>query len=123
MKLKSFAALFFLVSLSATASADRYPHQRCFPVWLRAAKNNVVEKKKAAIKIYPNPSTDGTVRVVSNTAGKLNFYIFDMDGTLLHQAVIHENEKHTITDLKKGVYTYDAFYKDEGIDHGKLIVK
>lgn len=82
-----------------------------------------VSEKKAAIKLYPNPSTNGTVRILSNTAGPINFYIFELDGTLRHQAVIDERGKHTVTGLTKGVYTYDVFYKDEGIEHGKLIVK
>jgi hypothetical protein len=55
--------------------------------------------------------------------GKLHFYVFDAEGTLLHQAVIRGKEKHTIKNLKKGIYLYDAFYNDEGIEHGKLIVK
>lgn len=123
MNLKFFTASFLLISLSGTASSD-ISYNRDSTLFPRpAVKVEVVEKKKEAIKLYPNPSTNGTVRVVSNTAGNLNFYIFDLDGTLLHQAVIKEKGKHTISNLKKGVYTYDAFYNDEGIEHGQLIVK
>ena len=120
MNLKFGTAAFLLFSLSGAASAHLSKHREISV--LPMAKEAVV-KKKAALKLYPNPSTDGTVRVVSNTAGALNFYIFDVDGTLLHQAVIKEKQKHVITNLKKGIYTYDAFYNDEGIEHGKLIVK
>lgn len=123
MNLKSCTVAFLLISLSGTASADisKGRTYRSYDPFI--VKKEVLEKKKAAIKLYPNPSTNGTVSVVSNTAGKLNFYIFDLDGTMLHQAVINEKEKHTISNLKKGIYTYDAFYNDEGIEHGKLIVK
>jgi|SRR5215218_292405 len=119
MNLKFSTAAFLLFSLSGAASGHLNKRSTLiFPI-----PENVVAKKKAAIKLYPNPSPDGTVRVISNTAGTLNFYIFDIDGTLLHQAVIQEKQKHVITNLKKGIYTYDAFYNDEGIEHGKLIVK
>ena len=121
MTLKSCTAFVLLISLSGSASVDTGSLKQQ-PV-LPPAKKEVVEKRKEAIKLYPNPSTDGTVRVVSDTAGKLHFYIFDLDGTLMHQAVIKEKQRHTISNLKKGVYTYDAFYNDEGIEHGKLIVK
>jgi hypothetical protein len=119
MNLKFGTAAFLLLSLSGAASAEL--HSRSTAA-LESATVLPVEKK-AAIKLYPNPCTNGTVQVVSNITGKLNFYIFDLDGTLLHQAVINEKQKHTITNLKKGIYTYDAFYNDEGIEHGKLIVK
>jgi hypothetical protein len=119
MNLKPFTAFALLLTLSGTASADTSQHHTS----AKPVPPKTVLQKKAAVKLYPNPSTTGRVRVVSQTPGMLNFYIFGVDGTLLHQAVLNENEKHTITNLKKGVYTYDAFYNDEGIEHGKLIVK
>lgn len=88
---------------------------------LPIVKEAAAEKK--AIKLYPNPSTNGTVRIESKMAGTIHFYVFDLEGTLLHQAVLTERGKHTISKLKKGTYTYDAFYNDEGIEHGQLIVK
>lgn len=123
MNLKSCTVAVLMISLSGTAWADVKPVRNRLIFPFAVVKEAVVEKKKAAIKLYPNPSANGTVRIVSNTAGQLNFYIFELDGTLLHQVAIEENGKHTITNLKKGVYTYDAFYNDEGIEHGKLIVK
>ena len=123
MNLKSFTAFFLLISLSGTVSADVTNNAIANSNHPIPVKSESVYQKKVALKLYPNPSTDGTIRVVSNTDGKLNFYIFDLEGTLLHQAVIKEKGKHTISNLKKGVYTYDAFYNDEGIEHGKLIVK
>lgn len=119
MNLKFCTAALLLISLSGAASAEsNNVTDALLPVTPIAVKN-----KKAALRLYPNPSVNGTVRVVSNTAGKLHFYIFDLDGTMLHQALIGEGEKHTVKNLKKGIYTYDAFYNDEGVEHGKLIVK
>jgi hypothetical protein len=122
MNQKLCTAAFLLLSFGTAAWADS-TYQRTTVLPHASANVHMAEKKKAAVKLYPNPSTNGTVRVVSNTAGNINFYIFEMDGTLLHQAIIGEGKKHTVTNLKKGVYTYDVFYNDEGIEHGKLIVK
>jgi len=120
MNLKFGTVAFLLLILTCALSADANKNSR---VVLPASKVASIEKKKPAIKLYPNPCTTGTIQVVSNTPGQLNFYIFDLEGTLLHQAVIQQKQKHIITNLKKGVYTYDAFYNDEGVEHGKLIVK
>jgi hypothetical protein len=121
MNLKSCALFVLLFALSGAASADagRHNHRSLPPV----AGKKMVAKKKATLKLYPNPSTNGTVRVVSNMAGKLHFYVFDLEGTMLHRAVIAGRGRHTITNLNKGIYTYDAFYNDEGIEHGTLTVK
>mgnify|MGYP003577025335 CR=1 FL=1 len=79
--------------------------------------------KKEAVKLYPNPSTDGRITVSSNRTETLHFYVFDLDGTLLHQVVLKDKQKKTIENLKKGIYVYDAFLNDEGIVHGNIIVK
>lgn len=80
-----------------------------------AMKNNVV-------KLYPNPSY-GKISVSANSKGKLNFYIFDLEGTLVYQTVLNKNERKTIENLAKGMYTYDVFEKDESIEEGKIIIK
>ncbi|MGV3657009.1 MAG: T9SS type A sorting domain-containing protein [Chitinophagaceae bacterium] len=88
-------------------------------VALKAAK--IV--KKDAVKLYPNPSTDGRITISSNRTETLHFYVFDLDGTLLHQVILKDKQKKTIENLKKGIYVYDAFLNDEGIEHGNIIVK
>lgn len=77
---------------------------------------------KSVVKLYPNPSY-GKVSVGSNTSSLLHFYIFDLEGTLVFQAVLDNKEKRTIEHLKKGTYLYDVFEKDESIEEGKIIIK
>ena len=79
--------------------------------------------KKQVVKLYPNPSYNGTVTISSNSDKPLHFYVFDVEGTLLHQVVLKEKEKQTINNLKKGTYVYDAFLNDEGVDHGSISVR
>ena|SRR5947209_5916446 len=79
--------------------------------------------KKDAIKLSPNPSYDGKVSVVSNVSETLHFYIFDLEGTLIYQAVLNNKEGKTIDKLNKGTYMYDVFQNDESIEEGKIIVK
>jgi hypothetical protein len=77
---------------------------------------------KSVVKLYPNPSY-GKVSVSSTTSSLLHFYIFDLEGTLVFQAVLDNKERRTIEHLKKGTYLYDVFEKDESIEEGKIIIK
>ena len=77
---------------------------------------------KSVVRLYPNPSY-GKVSVSANTSSILHFYIFDLEGTLVFQAVLNNKEKRTVDHLKKGTYLYDVFENDESIEEGKIIIK
>lgn len=77
---------------------------------------------RSVVKLYPNPSY-GKVSVSANSSSSLHFYIFDLEGTLVYQAVLNNKEKKTIEHLKKGTYMYDVFEKDESVEEGKIIIK
>jgi hypothetical protein len=78
---------------------------------------------KNVVRIYPNPSYNGTINVNSSISDVLHFYIFDLDGTMVHQSILKNKQKQTIHNLKKGIYMYDAFRNDVSVEHGKIIVK
>ena len=124
MKRKIINAALILVAITGVYASPKTGRSadNNFSDSLQTAKIKV-EAKKSVIKLYPNPSWNGTITVSSSTSEKLHFYIFDLDGTLIHQAVLKEKQKITVNDLKKGVYMYDAFLNDESIEYGKITVK
>jgi hypothetical protein len=77
---------------------------------------------KNAVKIYPNPSY-GKLSVSANTSSTLHFYIFDLEGTLVFQAVLNNKERKSVDNLKKGTYLYNVFENDESIEEGKIVIK
>jgi hypothetical protein len=77
---------------------------------------------KTVVKLYPNPSY-GKLSVSAITSSTLHFYIFDLEGTLVYQAVLNNRERKMIENLKKGTYLYDVFENDESIEEGKIIIK
>ena len=77
---------------------------------------------KNVVKIYPNPSY-GKLSVSAVTSSTLHFYIFDVDGTLVFQAVLNNKDRKVIDNLKRGSYLYDVFENDESIEEGKIIIK
>ncbi len=81
-------------------------------------------EKKINVRIYPNPSR-GTVYISSNNNSdkELQFYVFDLEGTMMHNITLKAKRKKIITGLKKGIYMYDVFKDDESIERGKIVVK
>ncbi|HEY6954655.1 MAG TPA: T9SS type A sorting domain-containing protein [Flavisolibacter sp.] len=77
---------------------------------------------KNAVRIYPNPSY-GKLSVSAVTSSTLHFYIFDLEGTLVFQAVLNNKDRKVIDNLKRGSYLYDVFENDESIEEGKIIIK
>ena len=122
MKLFCALILLSLVSISAITSPvktnEGFSVQNNFSNSLKArtdvSKNNV--------RLYPNPSPNGTITVNSTVNEPLYFYVFDLEGTLLHRITLKGREQKTITNLEKGTYTYDVFKNDESIEQGKIIV-
>ena len=84
----------------------------------------VIPGNKSKVRLYPNPTTDGNLSIFSTSeSDQLHFYVFDLEGTMVHQVVLKEKEKHKIKNLKKGIYVYDVFVNDTSIEQGRIIVK
>jgi hypothetical protein len=64
-----------------------------------------------------------TANVTAINAKYLHLYLFDVEGTMVHQAVLTHKEKNTISNLKKGTYVYTVFANDESIEEGKIEIK
>jgi len=122
MKLFCTLILLSLVSISAITSPVKinkgFSVQNNFSNSLKVRtdvfKNNV--------RLYPNPSPNGTITVNSTVNVPLHFYVFDLEGTLLHRITLKGKEQKTITNLERGTYMYDVFKNDESIEQGKIIV-
>lgn len=82
----------------------------------------VCKRKEQTIRITPNPSRDGVITVASESKAPLFFYVFDMEGTLIHQVQLAPGAQSKIRIWQKGVYAYDVFRNDEGVEQGKITV-
>ena len=80
-------------------------------------------KKDNTVRLSPNPTTNGTLTITSIVNEAIHFYVFDLEGSLVHQVVLKGKQQRTINKLNKGTYTYDVFKNDESIEQGKIIVK
>ena len=124
--MKLFCALILLSLVSISAITRPVDTNKSFSVqnnFSNSFSSNALFIKKNNIWLFPNPSTDGTVTVHSIINEPLNFYVFDVEGTLLHRIFLKGKEHRKITGLKKGTYMYDVFKKDESIEQGKITIK
>jgi hypothetical protein len=80
------------------------------------------ETKKNVVKLY-SKKEKGTVIITSHRQQDVQIYIFDLEGTIMHQGILRNKEKTKISSLEKGVYTYTIFANDESVEEGKLIIK
>jgi hypothetical protein len=89
-----------------------------------SSKNHLEKERKKLIKIVHNPEKK-LVRIVVKDIGDqtIDFYVFDLEGTMVVNYKLRSKEKKIITILEKGAYTYNAFSGDEETDFGKLIIE
>lgn len=78
---------------------------------------------KETIQVYATPDNEGSVTVFSDNKKTLSFYLFDVEGKLIYQTKIAQNEKQTIEGLEKGTYLYHAFENDKNLKGGKIILQ
>lgn len=82
------------------------------------------QNTKENIRISPNPS-NGIMHVnsINDDLNEIQFYVFDLEGTMIENIRLVGKERIKISGLKKGIYLYDVFNNDESIERGKIVVK
>ncbi len=80
------------------------------------------EAKKNVVKLY-SKKEKGTVIITSHRSMNVQLYIFDLEGTMMHQAVLKSRQRTKISNLAKGTYTYTIFANEESIEEGQIIIK
>jgi hypothetical protein len=123
MQMKLFCTLMTLTILTITSAFNT---ENSFSVqnnFLNNSDKGKGAKKKSTIKLYPNPSPNGVITVNSTINESLHFYVFDLEGTLLHRIILKGKDQKKISNLKKGTYIYDVFKNDESIEQGEIVVK
>ena len=78
------------------------------------------QKKKIALSIFPNPSSDGNINIIlENYPAKVT--VHNMLGQLILEKEIQQNEK-TITVKEKGIFLVTV-KGEKGTDSGKIIIR
>ena len=86
------------------------------------SKNARISKKEREVKIYPD-LIKKVMHVKNVETAKVDFFVFDTDGTIMVHYKMNEKDHKTINGLEKGTYIYQVFKNDEMSESGKIIIK
>ena len=76
------------------------------------------------VKIYPDALNRDMHVVAKNNDGKLiEFFVFDLQGTLIQNYKMKAKDHYRITGLARGTYVYRVFNGDEETAAGKFEIK
>ena len=83
-----------------------------------------LKSKKHKIKLYPNASHQVLFFSANGEQGRVyQFYLFDMEGKLVKQANIRNNQTTVLNKIEKGNYLFEVFSDDERIENGLVMVR
>lgn len=77
-----------------------------------------------AVKIYPHLIKKAMHVVAKENDGKeIDFFVFDLEGTLLKHYKMNDGDHKKITGLERGKYIYHVFCGDEETATGKFDIR
>ena len=84
-----------------------------------ASRNN------SSVKIYPD-IIKRVMHVVAkddNDGKGIDFFVFDLEGTLIHHSKMHTGDHQKLTGLERGVYVFRVFSGDEETASGNIDIR
>lgn len=122
---------FLLVSQRTHAAAKPLP---VYPGFWNLTDEETPPKNKTAktfarlnndaVKIYPDPITRSMHVVAKHKDKKVtDFFVFDLEGSLLQHLKMEPREREKISGLKRGIYIYRVFAGDEETAAGKFEIR
>lgn len=118
------AGLVLSSSHSSFNDAAIFKNQRTVERKSISEGNGFKKERKNLIKIVHNPEKNSIRVMVKDIPGEtIDFYVFDLEGTMVVNYKLKSKEKKIITNLEKGAYTYNAFAGDEETDFGKIVIE
>lgn len=82
------------------------------------------DRNNAAVKIYPD-AVKRVMHVVAkpNDGKEIDFFVFDLEGTLMQHYKMADGDREKIAGLKRGKYVYHVFCGDEETAMGEFHVR
>lgn len=89
----------------------------------KAAKS-YSSRNNNAVKIYPD-AVKRVMHVVAkpNDGKEIDFFVFDLEGTLIQHYKMADGEKEKLAGLKRGKYVYHVFCGDEETATGEFQIR
>jgi hypothetical protein len=89
-----------------------------------AKKLQTVSRNNPAVKIYPDIiKRDMHVIAKGNEGKQIDFFVFDLEGTLVQNYKMKANDHYRIAGLARGTYVYRVFAGDEETASGRFDIR
>ncbi len=79
-------------------------------------------RKDRSVKVYPD-LVKRIMHIKNVDESPLDFFVFDLEGTLIRHFKMDEGDHKKIIGLEKGLYVYQVFAGDEISESGKITIK
>src|SRR5689334_17465218 len=87
-------------------------------------KDKMTSRNNTSVKIFPDALKRIMHVVAKENEGKeVDFFVFDMQGTLMLNYKMKSGDHQKITGLSRGTYEYRVFTGDEQTANGKFLIK
>lgn len=113
-----------LITLPAYATAKTGPGEE-EPVNKNKGKNKTTHSRNnTSIKIYPDIVKRSMHVIAKDNDGKeINFFVFDLQGTLIQHFKMKEKDHQKIIGLARGKYIYRVFADDLETANGEFEIR
>ena len=90
----------------------------------KAASRSFSSRNNASIKIYPDALKKEMHVIAKGNEGKeIDFFVFDLQGTLMHNYRLKAKDHCRITGLARGAYVYRVFCGDNETASGNFEIR
>ncbi|WEK35771.1 MAG: T9SS type A sorting domain-containing protein [Candidatus Pseudobacter hemicellulosilyticus] len=121
VRLVTLTTLSWFTAQAPASAASPAPER---PVEDTIVVRKQVTHKKYRVNLYPNASHEQLFFHAAGREGKVyHLYLFDVEGKLVRQALVTNEQTTVLRSLEKGNYSYEVFSNDERISNGQLIKK
>lgn len=103
------------INLGKFKNGEKIPVKKKFKTKIFSSRNN------SAVKIYPDfIKRDMHVIAKDNNKDILDFFVFDIQGTLVYHKKMKANQHECLKNFTRGKYIYRVFNDDEETAAGEL---
>ncbi len=114
------AGLFFTSTKAMAGEEDPASKKTKTP----AAAKTMSSRNNSTVKIYPDIVKRDMHVIAKDNAGKeIDFFVFDLQGTLMHNFKMKQKDHQKITGLARGTYIYRVFTGDEETATGQFEIR
>ena len=111
------------ILLSSSSNAATHGVSEEEPPAKNAKSKTSYSRNNASVKIYPDVVKRSMHVIAKNNKATIDFFVFDLQGTLIQSFKMKERDHQKITGLARGKYIYRVFAGDTETANGEFEIR